>query len=214
VTKAAYPTPEEAILAFVRRRREDPGEITYFETDGKWAVGNVTSVVNGGTISYVVFVMKGDGEGGWTFRGGGGGRSGVGCNWVLAPERGEAGHDGRKGVALFSIDVPPDADELRVWYRTRHLSLRPRVETAPVRNGRAFMTIWDCHATWGTTRMQARRAGRWEHLDLRTAPCRFEPLRERVAFRWRGQRGWYEYPSDTRWRRINPTPLHRSRRSG
>jgi hypothetical protein len=171
VAKAAYPTPEDAILAFVRRRSEEAQdvELVYIETDGRWAVGEVTSVLDGARQNHTVFVLKRDEEDGWTFQGGGGGAgSGGGCSWVLAPKPGQPGYDGRQGVAFFSIDVPPDAEELRVWYRTRHLSLRQRPKSAPVNKGRAFATVWDCHSTWGTTRIQARRAGRWERLDPRS----------------------------------------------
>jgi len=219
VTKAAYPTPDEAILAFAGSTREDirEKELVYLETDGRWAVGEVTSIADGARDNHTVFVLKRDEEGGWTFQGGGGGGSGVGCSWVLAPERGHPGHDGRKGVAVFSIDVPPDTDELRVWYRTRHLSPRQRVKTAPVGEGRVLMTIWDCHATWGTTRIQARRAGGWEHLDPRSAPCRFEPLRERVVFWWRARRSqgeWFEYPDTGRKRRESDNLAQGSPRPG
>lgn len=206
MTRAADATPEEAILALVRRRYEDApeSELVYVDTDGRWAVGEVTSVVHGARDNHTVFALKRDEEGGWTFQGGGGGGLGLACSWVLAPKPGQSGHDGRKGVALFSIDVPPDTDSVRVWYRTRHLSLRQRVKTVAVSNGRAFITIWDCHATWGTTRIQARRAGRWEHLDPRSDPCRFESLRERAICWWRARRSqgaWFEYPGDTRRRR-------------
>ena len=198
-----YPTPEEAAVAYVHDRRENAREVEllHIETDGRWAVGEVTSVAEGSRENHTVFVMNRDEEGGWTFQGGGGGGSGLASSWVLAPKRGQAGHDGRTGVALLSVDVPPDADELRVWYRTRQLSLRQRVKTVPVRDRRSFITIWDCHATWGTTRIQARRAGRWERIDSPSDPSRFQPVRERVVLWWcarRSQDECFQYPRDGR----------------
>lgn len=72
--KAACPTPEAAIIAYVQRRGENVRdvELLHCETDGHWAVGEVTSISDGARDNHTVFVLKRVEEGGWTFQGGGG----------------------------------------------------------------------------------------------------------------------------------------------
>jgi hypothetical protein len=170
-------------------------EVRHLDTDGRWAAAAVSGTnASGEQLHFTLFISNGDY--GWTAHGGAGGSSRVSSGWRLAPERGEPRHDGRKGIAAFSINVPQDVDQLRVSYRRRRLSPRQYMKTVPVIGGEAFVAVWDCHSTWGVTRVDARSGEQWTPLDSSRLPFRFEPVSQELASWWRSRRsgdGWFSY---------------------
>jgi len=205
VSGPAYPTPGEAATAYVQEPEyglEDV-DLVHVETDGLWAAVEVTGRRQDASQSWhTVFALRGDK--GWTVKGGGGGSGWQGSSWILAPDRGEPGRDGRKGVAAARISVPEDVSELRVKYRRRHLSLLQSKTTVSVVGGQGFMVVWDCHSTWGITQVDARRAGQWESIDLSSRSFSYQSLSQRLAWWWRARRSggdWFRYEPRVRRRR-------------
>ena len=191
-----YSDPGEAAMAYVQARGYIANAgVRHLDTDGRWAAAEVMATSSDGEVMYLTLLMS-NRDSGWTVQGSTGGSSRVGSLWVLAPGRGEPGHDGRKGVAAFTMTVPQDVDQLRIRYRRRRLSPRHIVKPVAVVGGEAFVTVWDCHSSWSVTRVEARRGGYWEHVDHARLPFRFEPVWEELLMRWRARRrgdGWFSY---------------------
>ncbi len=193
---STYSDAGEAAMAYTQARGYIADlEVRHLETDGRWAAAVVITRSSDGEVIYLTVLMS-NRDSGWTVQGSTSGSSCVGSLWVLAPGRGEPGHDGRKGVAAFTMSVPQDVDQLRVRYRPRRLSPRHIVKPVAVVGGEAFVTVWDCHSSWGVTRVEARRGGHWQHVDHARLPFRFESVWDELLTRWRARRGgdgWFTY---------------------
>jgi len=194
MSESTYSDAREAVLAYVQAWGDVANvEVRHLDTDGRWAFGLLIGANSDGEVVHFSALMS-NRDSGWKVDSSA--RAHVGSFWALAPGRGEPGHDGRKGVAAFRMIVPEDVDQLRIRYRRRRLSPRHIVKPVAVVGGEAFVTVWDCHSSWGVTRVEARRGGYWEHLDHARLPVRFEPVSEGLVTRWRTRRsgdGWFTY---------------------